>query len=93
MVHSVGLQDRVGARAWPIRLFRGIAGLRKIFADGGHTGKWVAWTTDMFAAVMEIVERSDTGTFVHDSFAARTTLAPHQKMLDFLQGLFYGCAS
>jgi hypothetical protein len=58
VVHSAGIQDRVGARAALIRLFRGITGIRKIFADGGYTGKWVAWTMEMLATAMEIVKRA-----------------------------------
>jgi putative transposase len=41
VIHSTGIQDRASTRAVLIRLFRGIAGIRKIFADGGYTGKWV----------------------------------------------------
>jgi hypothetical protein len=36
VVHSAGIQDRVGARAVLIRLFGLIPVLRKIFADGGY---------------------------------------------------------
>jgi transposase len=64
VVHSAGIQDRVGARALRIRLSGGLAGILEIFADGGYSGKLLAWTTAMFAAVMEIVKRSDTGRFV-----------------------------
>jgi hypothetical protein len=39
VVHSAGIQDRVGARAVLIRRFRQIPDIRKVFADGGHTGK------------------------------------------------------
>jgi putative transposase len=64
VVHSAGIPDRAGARALLIRRFRRITGIRKIFAGGGYTGKWAAWTTGLFAAVMEIVKRGGTGQFV-----------------------------
>ena len=44
VVHSAGIQDRVGARAVLIRLFSLIPGIQKIFADGGYTGKLTDWT-------------------------------------------------
>ena len=34
VVHSAGIQDRVGARAVLIRLFSQIPGIQKIFAGG-----------------------------------------------------------
>jgi putative transposase len=37
VVHSAGIQDRVGARAVLIRLFHRIPSIRKVFADGGYT--------------------------------------------------------
>lgn len=64
VVHSAGIQDRVGARAVLIRLFHRIANIQKVFADGGYTGKLITWTAAMFAATMEIVKRSDVGKFV-----------------------------
>jgi putative transposase len=64
VVHSAGIQDRVGARAVLIRLLGRIPGIRKVFADGGYTGKLIAWTAAMFAATMEIVKRSDSGKFI-----------------------------
>jgi transposase len=64
VVHSAGIQDRVGARAVLIRLFGLIPCLRKIFADGGYTGKLIDWAAAMFAWTIAIVKRSDTGKFV-----------------------------
>lgn len=64
VIHSAGIQDRVGARAVLIRLFCQIPGIQKIFADGGYTGKLIAWTTAMFATTIEIVKRNDSGKFV-----------------------------
>ena len=64
VVHSAGIQDRVGARAVLIRLFGLTPGIQKIFADGGYTGKLIDWTAAMFAWTVEIVKRSDAGKFV-----------------------------
>ncbi|MDR0674186.1 MAG: IS5/IS1182 family transposase, partial [Zoogloeaceae bacterium] len=64
VVHSAGIQDRLGAPAVLLCLFKEMTGIRKIFADGGDTGKWLAWTAAMFAAAMEIVKRSETGKFM-----------------------------
>ncbi|GHU39934.1 hypothetical protein AGMMS50289_00620 [Betaproteobacteria bacterium] len=64
VVHSAGIQDRTGARAVLIRLFRWLPNIQKVFADGGYTGKLIGWTADMFAATLEIVKRSDAGKFV-----------------------------
>jgi transposase len=47
-----------------IRLFGLISGIRKIFADGGSTGKLIDWTAALFAWTIEIVKRSDAGKFV-----------------------------
>ena len=48
VVHSAGIQDRVGARAVLIRLFCRFQGIVKIFADGGDTGTLVDWAKEMF---------------------------------------------
>jgi hypothetical protein len=64
VVHSAGIQDRVGARAVLIRLFHRIPDIRKVFADGGYTGKRIVWTAVLVAAPMEIVKRSEGGKFV-----------------------------
>ena len=64
VVHSAGIQDRVGARAVLIRLFGLIHGIQKVFADGGYTGKLITWATAMFATTVEVVKRSDAGKFV-----------------------------
>jgi putative transposase len=85
VVHSAGIQDRVGARAVLIRLFRQIHGLKKIFADGGYTSRLIDWTAVMFAAPREIVKRSDVGKFVvlpkrwivERTFAWRTLSVTH----------------
>ena len=61
VVHPADIQDRVGAmevleQAWSFR------SLRRIFADGGYTGKLVGWTKSIFRrAVLEIVPKLGEG--------------------------------
>lgn len=64
IVHSAGIQDRTGARAVLIRLFRLIPNIQKVFADGGYTGKLIDWTRAMFGWAVEVVKRNETGKFV-----------------------------
>jgi len=63
VVHSAGIQDRVGARAVLIRLFCRFQGITKIFADGGYTGTLIDWAEKMFGYTVEIVKRSDRKGF------------------------------
>jgi transposase len=48
----------------PIRLSGIITHLRKIHADGGYTGKRLAWTRAMFGWTMEVIKRNESGKFV-----------------------------
>jgi transposase len=63
VVHSAGIQHRVGARAVLIRLFCRFQGIVKIFADGGYTGTLIDWAEKMFGYTVEIVKRSDQRGF------------------------------
>jgi hypothetical protein len=47
VVHSAGIQDRVGARAVLMRLFRLFDTITKVFVDGGYTGKLIDWADDL----------------------------------------------
>lgn len=64
VVHSAGIQDRVGARALLIRLFALIPTIQHVFADGGNTGKLIVWAAEIFRWVVEVVKRSNAGKFV-----------------------------
>ncbi len=64
VVHSAGIQDRVGARAVLMRLFRRFDTITKVFVDGGYTGKLIDWARDMFGYDVEVVKRSEQHTFV-----------------------------
>jgi putative transposase len=48
VVHSAGIQDRVGARAVLIRLFALVTTIQTVFVDGGYSGKLIDWSRDMF---------------------------------------------
>lgn len=63
VVHSAGIQDRVGARAVLKRLFCRIDTITKVFVDGGYTGKLIKWAKDMFGYDMEVVKRSEQHKF------------------------------
>ena len=47
-----------------IRLFDIITHSRKIYADGGHTGKLLAWSRAMFGWIIEVVKRNESRKFV-----------------------------
>ncbi len=63
VVHSAGIQDRVGARAVLMRLFRRFDTIKKVFVDGGYTGKLIGWAKDMFQYDVEVVKRDELHTF------------------------------
>ena len=63
VMHSVGIQDRVGARAVLTRLFCGFETIVKIFADGGYTDTLIEWAKEMFGYDVEVVKRSEPDTF------------------------------
>ena len=64
VVHSAGIQDRVGARALMIRLFASLPNLKAVFADGGYTGALIGWVRAMFGWVLTVVKRTETHRFV-----------------------------
>lgn len=61
VVHSAALQDRDGAKLVltdaPHTLWQR---LKRIWADGGYRGQLVQWVQAQFAALLDIVLRSDT---------------------------------
>jgi transposase len=64
VVHSAGIQDRVGARALLLRLAHEFGTITHVFADGGYTGKLVEWAKEMFHWNLTIVKRTDKDKFV-----------------------------
>jgi putative transposase len=63
VVHCAGIQDRIGARAVLIRLFRHFEGLQTVFLDGGYSGKLLAWGQAMFGWLLVVVKRTEAHTF------------------------------
>lgn len=63
VVHSAGIQDRVGARAVIAGLFRDSHALAKIYADGGYTGKLIEWCLNRYNWLIEVVKRTEMHTF------------------------------
>lgn len=47
-----------------MRLFCILGHVQNIYADGGYSGKLIAWAQEMFGWVVEVVKRSDSGKFV-----------------------------
>jgi putative transposase len=63
VVHSAGVQDRVGARAVLMRLFCRFDTIVKVFVDGGYTGSLIAWAREMFGYDVEVVKRKEQHLF------------------------------
>jgi putative transposase len=63
VVHSAGIQDRVGARAVLIRLFALVTTIRTVFVDGGYSGKLIDWSRDMFGWLVTVVKRTEEHCF------------------------------
>ena len=64
LVHSAGVQDRVGARAVLTRLFCRFDSIVKVFADGGYAGSLVEWARQMFGYEVEVVKRNELHRFL-----------------------------
>ena len=63
VVHSAGVQDRVGARAVLTRLFGRFDAIVKVFVDGGYTGTLIDWAKQMFGYDVEVVKRNELHRF------------------------------
>ena len=63
VVHSAGIQDRVGARAVLTRLFGRFDTIAKVFVDGGYTGTLIDWAKQMFDYDVEVVKRNELHRF------------------------------
>jgi transposase len=63
VVHSAGIQDRVGARAVLTRLFCRFDTIGKVFVDGGYTGTLIDWAKQMFGYTVEVVKRTEQHLF------------------------------
>lgn len=63
VVHSAGIQDRVGARAVLTRLFVHFSALQVIFLDSGYTGRLLDWGKAMFGWLLTVVRRTEAHRF------------------------------
>src|SRR5580693_8605095 len=57
VVHSVGIQDRNGAKHVLTRLISRFPGLKLVWADGGYAGKLVEWVATVLQRTLSIVKR------------------------------------
>lgn len=64
VVHSAGIQDRVGARALLIRLFGLFTTIRLVFADSGYTGTLIGWAQALFGWTLTVIKRTEAHRFV-----------------------------
>jgi len=81
IVHSAGIQDRVAARAVLMRLFCRFDPIKKVFADGGYTGKLIGWAKEMFGYDVEAVKRNELHKFqVLQAMDRRTYLRLAQRV-------------
>jgi putative transposase len=60
VVHAANIQDRDGAKLVLSKAKNLFPTLQRIWADGGYTGKLIAWVGWTCRWVLEIVKRSDT---------------------------------
>ena len=60
---SAGIQDRVDARALPVRLFLRFECLKSPFVDGGCTGTLIGWVLSMFGWDMQVIKRCQQRIF------------------------------
>lgn len=58
VVHAADIQDRDGAKLVLKRMKKYLGKLRVIWADGGYTGKLIAWAQRYYGWTLGIVKRS-----------------------------------
>ena len=63
VIHSAGVQDRVGAVQVVEKLAESWKKIVKIFADGGYTGTWIDRVKERFQIGVEIVKRTEAHVF------------------------------
>ncbi|UOG34724.1 IS5 family transposase [Leptospira noguchii] len=59
IVHAADIQDRDGAKLLLESLNRFCSRLKLIWADGGYSGKLIAWVKETFGYDLEIIKKSD----------------------------------
>ena len=63
IVHSAAIQDRAGAKLLLLRVKGHLPRVKRIWADGGYTGKLIEWVKDETSWTLELVKRNDLHTF------------------------------
>jgi transposase len=63
IVRSTGIQDRVAARAVPMRLFCRFDTVTKVCVDGGYTGSLIDWAKQTLGYTVEVVKRTEQHLF------------------------------
>jgi transposase len=63
VVHSAGVQDRVGARTKLMRPFRRFNTVIKVFVDVAYTGQRIEWDRQLFGYEVEVVKRNEQHMF------------------------------
>ncbi len=62
-VHTADIQDRVGSMILIYDTCCKFPSLKKIFADGGYTGKLIDWVLCICKVVVEVIKRNTLHTF------------------------------
>ena len=63
-VHSAGIQDRDGSKLLLKKSSHALETIEKIFADGGYSGKLIAWVQEKYGVTLEIIKRNELHKFV-----------------------------
>lgn len=63
VIHSAGVQDRVGAIQIVEKLVESWKRIVKIFADGGYMGTWIDTVKERFKIRVEVVKRKEAHIF------------------------------
>ena len=62
VVHSAGIQGRVGVRALLVRLFLRFECLKTVFVDGGYSGRLINWALSLFGWNMQGIKPDSAPT-------------------------------
>ena len=63
VVYSAGIQDRVGVRAFLVRLFLRFECLKTVFVNGGYSGRLINRALSMFGWNMQVIKRCQQRIF------------------------------
>ena len=63
VVHSAGIQSRVGVRALLARPFLRFECLKTVFVDGGYSGRLINWALSLFGWNMQVIKHCQQHIF------------------------------